>query len=275
MLAFEVDEDLCSRCGDCAKACCFEVIEQVEGKLPQIRADREFLCNRCQQCLAVCPRGAVSIHSKRASDSIEICEGAYPDKEQMILLVRGRRSVRHYRTENVSKSLIRELLSTVANAPTGNNNQRLTFTILDDIRIMRRFQERMITSLSAALGQSRKKQDWFIDNVGSVVLEKGPSSILCDAPHLLIVSSPLEVYTSREDVIIALSYFELLAQSAGLGTLWCGMAKSMLESLPDLKKLLDIPEQDFYFPMLFGLPAIKYHRTAQRDESAAIQKVRM
>jgi len=191
----------------------------------------------------------------------------------MMMLVRGRRSIRHYKNENVSKAIIRQLLLAIANAPTGNNTRKLTFTVIDDLQTMKAFQEKLMIVLSAALNYDKKKNNWFLENIGPVLREKGPSSIFYDAPHLLIVSSPTEVYTSKEDVIIALTYFELTANCAGLGTVWCGTVKTMLESLPELKKLLNIPEDSYYFPILFGLPAIKYHRTTQRDDSAAIQCV--
>ena len=273
MLAFQVDTDLCSRCGDCEKACYFEIIEQVQDHLPRIRPENESLCNQCQHCLSVCHSGALSINNKRPTDSAEIREGAYPQIQQMMMLVRGRRSIRHYKNENVSKAIIRQLLLAIANAPTGNNTRKLAFTVIDDLQTMKAFQEKLMIVLSAALNYDKKKNDWFLENIGPVLREKGPSSIFYYAPHLLIVSSPTEVYTSKEDVIIALTYFELTANCAGLGTVWCGTVKTMLESLPELKKLLNIPEDSYYFPILFGLPAIKYHRTTQRDDSAAIQCV--
>jgi ferredoxin len=275
MLNFKVDKDLCTLCGDCAKVCYPQVIDQSKDHLPQIRSDREPLCQKCQQCLAVCPTAAISIHNRTPTGSIEISDNAYPGIAKMMLLVRGRRSFRHYKNQNVSTSFIGELLTAIAHAPTGNNNQRLTFTVLDDILTMKSFQERMITSLSEKLGHPRQKDDWFLDNIASTILERGPSAIFYNAPHLLIVSSPLTVYTAREDIIIALSYFDLLAQSAGLGTVWCGIVKSMLESLPELKEILKIPENHYYFPMLFGLPDIKYHRTVQRDDAANIQKIKI
>ena len=273
MLYFKVDKDLCTRCGDCAKVCYPQIIDQSQDNLPRIRIDYESLCQKCQHCLAVCPTAAISIHNRAPADSIELNDNAYPEIRKMILLVRGRRSHRYYKDQNVSTSLIGELLAAIAHAPTGNNNQRLTFIVLDDMVTMKSFQERMITLLSEVLGQSRQKEDWFMDNIAETLLKKGPSTIFYNAPHLLIGSSPLEVFTAREDVIIALSYFDLLAQSAGLGTVWCGIAKSMMESLPELKRILNIPENHYYFPMLFGLPDIKYHRTVQRDNSAEIRKV--
>ena len=73
---------------------------------------------------------------------------------------------------------------------------------------------------------------------------------------------------------IALATFELLAASAGLGTVWCGMLKMALELAPDLKPLLDLPAEGVhYYPMLFGYPAVEYARTVQRDGAATIKRL--
>ena len=89
----------------------------------------------------------------------------------------------------------------------------------------------------------------------------------------MIACSPLSIYTAREDVIISLGYFELLAQSAGLGTVWFGMGKSMLEAVPELKRMINLPENTFYFPLLFGYPDVRYYRTVQRDDAIGIKRV--
>lgn len=46
--------------------------------------------------------------------------------------MRGRRSIRHYRDENVEPVLLKNLPATVANAPTGVNRRDRTFTVIDD-----------------------------------------------------------------------------------------------------------------------------------------------
>jgi hypothetical protein len=68
--------------------------------------------------------------------------------------------------------------------------------------------------------------------------------------------------------MIALTYFELLASSAGLGTLWDGLAKWALTAiLPEMTKKLGIPESHTLgYMMLFGKPAVQYYRTVQRGE---------
>ena len=81
------------------------------------------------------------------------------------------------------------------------------------------------------------------------------------------------VPTATEDVPLTLAYFELLAQSAGLGTVWCGLLKLALKSVPKLKSLVDLPANYHYYAMLFGRPAVHYVRTVQRDNAAKIKRM--
>ena len=92
--------------------------------------------------------------------------------------------------------------------------------------------------------------------------ENGEDIIFRKAPHMIIVSSHIKAPCANVDPIIALSYFELYAQSLGLGTCWCGFAQACFKILPKLSKMVEIPDE--YKPvyvMLIGKPAIKYQRT--------------
>ena len=68
------------------------------------------------------------------------------------------------------------------------------------------------------------------------------------------------------DCHIALSYFELLVNSHGIGTVWNGIARAILTAvLPEFAVRLGIPEDhQIVCVMSFGKPAVKYHRTVQR-----------
>jgi len=77
----------------------------------------------------------------------------------------------------------------------------------------------------------------------------------------------------NEDVALALAYFELLAQSAGWGTVWCGLLKMALQQMPALKPLYDLPAEHVYYAMLFGVPTWRYPRTVQRDRGAEVRRI--
>jgi nitroreductase/NAD-dependent dihydropyrimidine dehydrogenase PreA subunit len=274
VLNFIVDDKRCIRCGNCAKDCIAEIIEQKGKALPGIKPGQEGNCLQCQHCLAVCPAAAISILGRNPADSLELKAGGMPPLSQMTTLIRGRRSIRHYRNENVEPVLLKNLLATVANAPTGVNRRDLTFTVIDDKASMEKFRDKAMQELRQAIkdGRVAESAGYLLEAVPAW-FERKHDIIFRGAPHLLIVSAPQDAPCPQEDIVIALAYFELIAQSAGLGTVWCGLVKWLLEALPELKPVLGLQVDHKYYCMLFGVPAIRFARTVQRDDAAAIRRV--
>jgi nitroreductase/NAD-dependent dihydropyrimidine dehydrogenase PreA subunit len=272
-LDFTVRADRCDRCGLCAADCPARIIEQDAGGLPLVPADKVPDCLECQHCLAVCPTAAISVFGLDPGGSLPVSAEVWPRAEQMGHLVRGRRSVRRYRDEDVDAALISRLLAAAANAPTGVNNRSLVFTVIDEKAKLQRFREAVMAALVAASKAGRIPARFaYIEKAVAAYVEHGADVVFRGAPHVLIVSAPPHAPCATEDVPIALAYFELLAQSAGLGTVWCGLLKLALEALPQLKSLVGLAPDRHYYPMLFGYPAIRYARTVQRDSAATVQR---
>jgi nitroreductase/NAD-dependent dihydropyrimidine dehydrogenase PreA subunit len=255
--------------------CPSRIIEQDGERWPFVAAENEENCLECQHCLAVCPTAAVSVFGLNPTESLPVSKAVWPQLDQMTHLLRGRRSIRHYRDENVDPKLIDQLLATVANSPTGVNNRSLTFTVVDDKDKLASLRETIMAALVDALKANRIPTRFaYIENAISAYVEHGADVVFRGAPHALIVSAPPESPCATEDVPIALAYFELLAQTAGLGTVWCGLLKLALESAPSLKPLVGLPPNHHYYAMLFGHPAIHFARTVQRDNAATIKRVK-
>lgn len=272
MLEFKIDAERCVLCDACVEDCPVRIIERTDG-LPFIRPEREAHCLRCQHCLAVCPEAALSILGRVPEASLEWGPNHLPRMEQLERLVRGRRSVRRYRDENVDPALIESLIATAAHAPSGVNAQGLVFHVMDDRQQMEQFRRRALADLADGLAADRVPQQFAYLHAAVPAYEKhGVDILMRGAPHFLIVAAPAANPCPHEDIIIALTTFELLAQNAGLGTVWCGMLKMLLETLPDFKAELGLNEGYVYYPMLFGHPAVHYPRTVQRDESVVIRR---
>ncbi|MEI8139766.1 MAG: nitroreductase family protein [bacterium] len=271
MLKFIVDSGLCTRCGLCVQDCPANIIRQEGDAAPDIAPDQELLCYQCQHCLAICPTAALSILGRNPAESIPLTTGSLPSWEQVDRFVRGRRSIRRYRDKNVDPGLIQKLLTTLANVPTGVNRRELIFTVIDDRVVMQRLRVQIYKALAAAGGTRRVPE--YLNTAASAYLEQGTDRVFRGAPHALIISAPLDAPCPREDVVLALAYFEFLTQSTDLGTVWWGMFKSIMESLPELKPLVNLPEDYVYYAMLFGIPAIHFVRTVQRDDAAVIRRV--
>ena len=116
---FKVNKDLCNACGTCASDCVTGIIEM--NPMPQIPIEKEERCIRCQHCMAVCPKGAISIFGKNPSDSIPNTK-ELPSPALMEKLIKNRRSIRRYKKDSVDKELIHHLLETAAYAPSGEND---------------------------------------------------------------------------------------------------------------------------------------------------------
>ena len=275
MLQFGVDATKCTRCGQCVNDCVAKIIKQTGADVPHIQAEDEANCIRCQHCLAVCPEAAVSIFGLKPSDSVPLKADSFPALGNMLNLVRGRRSVRQYRDENVNPELLRQLLETLGNVPTGVNRMVLTFSVIDDKETMRRFRDKAYRLIAEAVaaGSLPDPTMSFLQGAADAWRERGEDTIFRGAPHLLLISAGPDSACPQEDVALALAYFELTAQCAGLGTVWCGLVKWAMESVPALKEAAGIPPDHSYYAMLFGLPAVHYPRTVQRDGAARIRRI--
>jgi nitroreductase/NAD-dependent dihydropyrimidine dehydrogenase PreA subunit len=260
---FQVDEERCIECGECALECPAGVISM--DTTPKF--DEEGGCFRCQHCLAVCPTGAVSILGRNPDES-EALAGSFPSPGQMTALIKGRRSVRRYRDEDVAAALIDKLLDIAGHAPTGVNAQDVLFTVVRERSVMNELRREVLERLGKIKEDGGLPEGFIGQYMGGAVKlgqEEGREIIFRGAPQLLITSGPRDSPCPAQDTLIALTTFQLIAHVHDLGTVWDGMFMMALSLCPELATRLGIPEQHLVgYAMAFGRPAVEYHRTVQR-----------
>jgi nitroreductase/NAD-dependent dihydropyrimidine dehydrogenase PreA subunit len=265
MIDFVLDRESCTQCGDCIGDCPARIIVMGEDGYPAIDVDKEQTCLRCKHCMAICPTGVISILGLNAEDSV-LLEGGYPEPYKLETLIKGRRSVRRYISENLEPELLQRLLDVAWHAPTGVNSRQVRFTVLDDKAKVARLRDEVMDGLVRLYNEGTlpNGSEYFARFIR--IWEKHKVDLIFrDAPHMLIASAPKSVACPKEDCMIALSYFELFAQSNGVGTLWNGLAKWAIdELLPETRHHLGIPDDHLFgYAMLFGRPAVHYARTVQ------------
>lgn len=265
MLNFIVNKQKCTGCGQCIDDCPVRIIV-MDNEYPGISADKEALCYKCQHCFAVCPTGAVSIFGLNPEQSLDL-PGDKPNPEQMEILIKGRRSVRRYQQENLEPELMQRLLDAAWYAPTAINAKQVQFTVVNDREKLATLREDVITGLGRMVREGTLPEGMgFFGEIVTAWEQNKIDVIFRGAPHLIIASAPQNGHAPVVDCLIALSYFELFAHSLGLGAVWSGLAKWVINDLlPETRKRLGVPDDHVIgYAIAFGKPAVSYARTVQR-----------
>lgn len=239
----------------------------MEGGYPVIIQENEANCYKCQHCLSICPTASISILGYDPINSLTL-KGKLPDSAQMELLIKGRRAVRQYKPENLEPDVMKKLLEVACYAPTGRNTRQVRFTVVDNrAKLIEMRDEMMAKLVKISLETGFHAGMEFFSNYVKQWEEEGTDFLFRGAPHFLVASAPKNTVTPVEDCLIAMTTFELYAQTLGIGTVWDGLAKFVIsEMLPEFKNRLGIPEDHVIgYAMAFGKPAVCYSRTAQHE----------
>lgn len=257
-IELRVDGTKCVNCGMCVADCNTRALE-MDGstRMPRFVEDGEKRCFKCQHCLAICPTGALSIFGIDPAECEE--RRPMPDSSELLNLIKCRRSCRSYRREGVGRETLDKLKSMLAWTPTGVNNHRLFFSFIDDAEVMANFRSEFLAALLKRVENEAPGAEKFARYRQRLI--DGEDIIFRGAPHLVLACTPADAPCADVDPVIALSYFELYAQSLGLGTLWCGLFVWALQLMPEFLSRLGLPEG--YVPgyaMMFGRTGLNYRR---------------
>lgn len=259
MTKIEFDKEKCVKCGACAKDCITYSIDFDEIGYPKIAIDGEERCISCQHCFAICPTGAITFNDKKPEDASLV---NYGNSDEILSLIKSRRSIRQFEDKDLSNEQLKNLKNMLAYVPTGCNYKSLHFSIIESKSIMNKIKNYTYEKLLKLISNkfTEKYAGKFVKYKQAI--ENGEDVIFRNAPHMIVVSSSIKAPCANVDPIIALSYFELYAQSLGIGTCWCGFAQTCFKLIPKLSNVAKIPEG--YKPvyvMLFGKSKVKYNRT--------------
>ena len=269
MALLEVNKKTCTQCGICAAACAGGIIYFKQKSYPRLLPGTDPFCLRCGHCVAVCPSGSLEHGEIPLAQCPRIKESLGISFEQCAQLIKNRRSVREFKDKNVPAKEIERIINVARFAPTGHNNQEVQWLVINNREAVRRLADigtdwfrwsmKNNPALAPMLEGALKQQ------------ESGNDVFLRHAPALVIAFAEKNNPIAAIDCVIAVSYFDLAAVSAGLGCCWAGFLQMAATSFPPMIEAVALPDGCVpYGCLMVGYPRYKYQRVPARKPARII-----
>jgi ferredoxin len=269
------DLSKCDHCGLCLKACVGRVIDHAHA-----RVEVEH-CILCGHCLAICPRGALSLAGhplpEEGAGLPLPAHGVSPDAFER--LVRGRRTMRAFKDEDIDPGTLRSILELLRYAPTGTNSQGVHMSVLGTRRAVGDFSRGMmgffqrvaalaplfLPLIALVLGPRRAKKAAGFSGRYFRRWREGEDVLCHGAPCLLVFHASGSSSTPEQDCLIWAATASLHAETLGLGSCYNGFIVYGLRFHRPSRAFLRMPRgHRAYAALLLGKPALKYLRVPPR-----------
>lgn len=245
----KVDKDKCIGCKMCDKDCPMLNIK-IDNKKADIKSQD---CIKCGHCTAVCPKGAISI-SGYSEAPVEIKEQPKVDSEKLYNAIKFRRTIRHFKKEDIDREIIDKILEVGRYTPTAKNDQDVSYIILDN---------KLKEAESIAVKFFKKIQPFVgIFYKPAKTMEIDEDFFFKKAPIAIVVVSKNKINGS-----LAASNMTLMAESYGLGVLYSGFFSVAANKSRALRKLLEIKKSEVVTTLVLGYPNVRYYRNAQKEDA--------
>lgn len=268
MSIFTVDADKCSRDGICAAVCPSNIIElKDKGDVPATVAEKEAFCLRCGHCEAFCPHGALTLNDRPLKQVEPIRDELKVTPEQVVQLMRSRRSIRDYKSQPVERQTLQQLLDVARYAPSGGNGQPVHWLVIYDTQELRRLTGLAVDWMRRLVKDNSPMAEAMPLAYLVNAWEEGRDPICRSAPHLIVAHSHREG-SAPADCIIALTHLDLAAPAFGLGTCWAGFFHIAASAWEPLQEALALPPgHAVHGAMMIGHPRYRYHQIPEREEA--------
>ena len=290
MYAVTIDPERCKKDGLCAMICPDAVIQQDEKvTIPKISNEHMERCIACGQCMAICPQGAIS-HSEFPPTTIRaIPFEQMPTTEQVLTLLKTRRSIRAFRDKPLAKDTIETIIDGARFAPSGHNSQSTEFLVVQDRAVLNEVSATVIEYLkfeikrfsnplfrTMALLADRDLAESGLHEIPGFkrmiqMFESGADPILNGAPVLLAFHARRTVGFADVNAQLALQNASLVAHALGIGHFYTGwvlspcrapMARAWNRRIPDL---IGIPHgNELYGALALGYPIPRFKNMIER-----------
>jgi len=203
-----------------------------------------------------------------------------PSPEQIMLLIKSRRSNRAFSKKPVPDEILDLILEAAHRAPTASNMQQVDYTLVTNPEILEAVIE---TTMDIFIKQAKKMENSFLRLFRLITpdalkvlkqvkrmqeaRDKGLDPILRDATALILIHTPKRSRFGYADANLAYQNGSLMAESLKVNQFYTGFLCTALKmdkkrSLYDLLKI----KGTVHAGMALGMPAFKFENYIDKKE---------
>ena len=243
-----IDTTQCVGCGRCQKVCPAHNIIIEEQRARTILAD----CLFCGQCTAVCPQRAIVI-SGYADDPIEKKGDMRLKPDEVLEVIRFRRTIRQFKAEKIPQSVLEQILEAGRLTHTAKNKQDIAFIVLD------KEKDHVERSAVRLLKWVKPLADLVSPMARNVQIDD----------HFFFFKAPLVIIILADEPangLLAAQNMEFVAEANGLGVLFSGYFTKVANLSFKIKRALHMPKgKRVAATLVLGYPAVRFLRSVQRE----------
>lgn len=279
-----IDHQVCMKCSRCATVCPMDRMYLSQG-LMQVTTDPLRYCVGCGHCMAVCPTRAITSAGFDYGKFEDL-----PDKvaclNELLPLLKSRRSVRHYQEKPVEREVLEKILRAATTAPMGVPPSSVEVIVFDTHEKVQEMVPLLLNELKQWLyafgnpvtrGQigltmnraMMKMMMTYIIPMTRLILaeaEKGRDVLTYDAPVMMLFHGDKYTISNKENVFIATTFAMIAAEASGLGNCWVGVIPPAIDYSKKLRRSLDIPRNnEVLTSLVMGWPKVTYNRSVPRE----------
>ena len=244
----KIDEEICAKCNTCVQHCVAGFIAQG----PEIKEETQKYCNACGHCAIACPSGAITVLGFEDLEIPSYVKDIPVSSHALETLLRRRRSIRHYKSEPVSRKHLGKMIEAASLVPSGMNLRPFKAYACTDQEVIARIHAK-VTEFFARYAPGLKQpvegmpdsmREHFAFALDRLVLNppKGRDCLFWDAPALLVFTATIPACIG--DAWMASFAAAIYAETIPVGTCYNGLLTVALNTDLSIRPLLRIPDEE-------------------------------
>lgn len=284
-----INQELCSKCKFCIDVCPCNIIAMNSNDEVYFIPERESVCLKCGQCMAVCSTKAITVPGlSYENDFIDLPTNNI-DYKSFIDFLANRRSIRNFKNKAIPNEIINQILDSISYAPYGAKPEKINIAVINNrkkietaLPFIAKFLDDLIqwveNPMASFMIKKKKGQETFntiknhlypIAKLENYKLKFG-DRITRDAPAILIFHAEKGAEEHTNNSLIYATYSILAAHALGLGATMIGIVPAAINKVKEIREIFQIPkENEAIISVIIGYPKYKYKRTIKRS----VQKI--